>query len=821
MALRNEFGDDAWPIFDEWSRPAENYNARENKSRWSSFKSGGGITIASVYGMARDAGWRDDGTYRMPDPEELAARTRVRAEAEAEQRKERESTAVEAAKKASAILSIAPAATADNPYCRRKGIGPADTLREIDADRAAVVLGYVPSAKGEKLHDRLLMVPIKVRGKLSSLQLIDGAGRKHFLANGTIGGGYWATHAVSGDDGTGLTVLAGEGVATVTSAAAVLPGALGIAAMMNSNIPAVARLMRERYPHADVVILADIGKEAGEPDKYAVEAAGAISGRLAIPRFADGPARDRKDFNDMARLHGVEAVRKAIETAQTPSYASGANGADAWTGPQPLVSKIEPEAYPLDALPDGIREAVAEVATYMRAPVPLVASGALSALSLTCQHHVDVRRDARLCGPTSLFFLTIADSGERKTSVDGMFMAPLREWQRRRADEMKPEVDTHSANHAAWLAECDGVRAAIKDAAKTGKSSDHLKKRLVQLQQCEPRGPRVPWLFLGDETPENLAWRLHAQWPSAGLISSEAGVVFGGHGMGPDKALGYLTLLNVLWDGGEHSVGRKTSASFILRAARLTAGLQVQEAALLEFVERTGRLARGTGFFARFLTSWPRSTQGTREYREPERMPSLEAFQARLAALLERPVTIQDDGVLKPLLAHLGTDAKQAWIGFHDAIEKALGEGGELRDVRDVASKAAENAARLSALFQVYATDPTATGLEVKAEAFDRAGRIVAWHLSESRRFFGQLALPDDLAAAAKLDAWLIDHCRRERCTAVPKNHVRQCGPGHLRDSKRLDAALKVLTELDRVRVTTGRPAQITVNPALLGGAAS
>ena len=55
------------------------------------------------------------------------------------------------------------------------------------------------------------------------------------------------------------------------------------------------------------------------------------------------------------------------------------------------------------------------------------------------------------------------------------------------------------------------------------------------MQKAEPRRPRVPCLFLGDESPENLAWRLYSLWPSAGLISAEAGVVFGGHGMGADK----------------------------------------------------------------------------------------------------------------------------------------------------------------------------------------------------------------------------------------------------------------------------------------------
>ena len=60
-------------------------------------------------------------------------------------------------------------------------------------------------------------------------------------------------------------------------------------------------------------------------------------------------------------------------------------------------------AYPLDALPDTIRAAVEEVVGFVKAPIPLVASSALSALSLACQAHIDVKRAEGLQGPVGLF----------------------------------------------------------------------------------------------------------------------------------------------------------------------------------------------------------------------------------------------------------------------------------------------------------------------------------------------------------------------------------------------------------------------------------
>jgi len=162
----------------------------------------------------------------------------------------------------------------------------------------------------------------------------------------------------------------------------------------------------------------------------------------------------------------------------------------------------------------------------------------------------------------------------------------------------------------------------------------------------------------------------------------------------------------------------------------------------------------------------------------------------------------------------LAPDTKAAWVAYDNAIEEELADGGELRDVRDVASKIADNAVRLAAQFQMFEGGIRLVGLD----AFEGASRIAAWHLSEARRFFGELALPAELADAVRLDAWLTKYCRLERTHLVPKNVARQYGP--LRDGKRLDTALRELADLDRVRVAyEGKRRTIKVNPGLLEAA--
>ena len=93
------------------------------------------------------------------------------------------------------------------------------------------------------------------------------------------------------------------------------------------------------------------------------------------------------------------------------------------------------------------------------------------------------------------------------------------------------------------------------------------------------------------------------------MLSSEAGIVFGSHGMSGDSAMRNMALLNVLWDGGTHTIDRRTTDSYKVQDARLTMGLAVQADTVKAFFDNSKGLARGTGFLARFLIAWPTSTQ--------------------------------------------------------------------------------------------------------------------------------------------------------------------------------------------------------------------
>lgn len=488
--------------------------------------------------------------------------------------------------------------------------------------------------------------------------------------------------------------------------------------------------------------------------------------------------------------------------------------------PQPLINNLDPQAYPSEALPDLIKNAVDEVYGYVKAPYPLIASAAIGAISVALQSKYDVQRDPSLFGPCSTFFLTIADSGERKSTCDHFFTKAIKNYESSQSELFKPIVKKYESDLDIWEAKVTGIRGKIRELAKDKKSesreqSKDFENQLAELYNQKPKPPKIPRLIYSDATPEALAFSLYKNWPSGAIITSEAGIVFGSHAMNKEAIMRNLAMLNTLWDGGSLSVDRKTSDSFSVKGARLSISLQVQEPTLREFFKSGGNLARGTGFLARFLLSWPESTQGTRFYSDsPGVWPKVNQFQMQMERILNTSDSINGDGSLNPKLISLSPQAKKSWETYHDNIENLLRVGGELTDIRDVASKIADNAVRIAGLFQLFC-DPDSR--EISEENFLMASRIADWHLSESKRFFGEYALPPEIAKAMELDSWLLRYCKQENIDHVRKTHLMQHGPLQLRKKENLDGTLKELEVLGRVAVqNVDGSLYVFVNPELL-----
>jgi hypothetical protein len=167
-------------------------------------------------------------------------------------------------------------------------------------------------------------------------------------------------------------------------------------------------------------------------------------------------------FNTMVR---DSAVQWTSDLAN--DWDDTADEYDEWPDYVPLVrEEEEPKPFPVVALGTMMEEAVIEFKGYGKQPLSMIAGSALATASLACQGLADVGRDSQNIGPISLSVLTIAESGERKSSLDKAFSKALRDWEREKADEMKADIKKSIADHSVWEAKRNGLLAAIKENQK-------------------------------------------------------------------------------------------------------------------------------------------------------------------------------------------------------------------------------------------------------------------------------------------------------------------------------------------------------------------
>lgn len=752
---------------------------------------------AGVFGCWREGfsqTWCSKTNDTMTEAEREAHRQRLEAmrlQREADTAQRQDAAATVAAQR----WDAATPATA-HPYLARKGVQGHGVRVEADG---------------------FLIVPMRdTTGKLWNAERINPADSKD--KRGLYGGRRTGLYHAIGGKPTGRLIVC-EGFATGASIHEATGAAVAVA-FNAGNLLAVATELHRKYPALRLIVAADDDHMTpGNPGlTKATEAARAVGGSLAVPEFFGYERGDKHtDFNDLHQLAGAAAVQAGMDRAALVTAGaadSTATTASDWPDLHPLIAQTEAQPYPMDALPPLIHGAVQEVCGFVKAPVPLVAMSALAALSVAIQAHHDVQRAEKLEGPASLFLCCIADSGERKTSCDGYFTKALRDYEATERERAKPLIQEHLTDMDAWKAQRGGIQEKIKFLSKEGKPTNQLVAQLHDLDRAKPKAPRVPRLIYSDATPEALASNLATGWPSGAVLSNEGGIVLGGHAMNKDVAMRNMARLNQLWDGKIGATDRVTTESYGDTTARLTMSLQVQDPTLRAFFDNTKGLARGTGFLARFLVAWPESTMGTRMFTAPpDGWPALAGFNARLSAILNRPAPVDENGVLTPSMLSLAPDAKEAWVAFHDVIEAELANGGELFDLRDVGSKAADNVARLAALFHTFkgSIGP------IDADCIESAAQIVVWHLTEAKRFLGELAMPEEVANPMRLETWLLDWCRRKDTDQVSTRDIQRFGPGGLRDKATHTKAIEDLAEHGRARIVQdGRKKAVQINPALL-----
>jgi hypothetical protein len=394
-----------------------------------------------------------------------------------------------------------------------------------------------------------------------------------------------------------------------------------------------------------------------------------------------------------------------------------------------------------------------------QAPDALVGNSLLAAASLAVQPHANVQLPHGAIVPTSLYVISVAESGERKSAVDQLALHPHALFEKAKSDEQREAVEE--------------------------------RKRLPKAEMEKTEVPREAVFLASDPTVEGLCKLLHRGLPSIGVFSAEGGRFLGGYGMSDDAALRTAAGLSLFWDGAPVDRVRAGDGASKLYDRRIALHLMAQPRAAMQWLQNP--ILKDQGLFSRCLISYPKSTAGTRLFRAERaaETPAAANYVARMTQLLGGAWPINEFHELQPRTMRIVDSARDQWIDLHDQIEQAI--AGELREIRGLASKAAEHLARIAAVLTVM-NDPAATS--VTEDAMQRAAKLMEFYLGEALRLSNVQPQHEQAELAKVLWTWLVQ--RGKRYITLPE--MAQFGPGKLRKAQTLRTLMNVLGDHYMVR---------------------
>jgi hypothetical protein len=466
--------------------------------------------------------------------------------------------------------------------------------------------------------------------------------------------------------------------------------------------------------------------------------------------------------------------------------------------PLPLQREVaQPKPFPFEALGSILGPAARRIHEIVKAPDSICGQSVLAAAALITQAYADISIDGRT-HPLSLFMLTAAESGDRKSAVDNIVLKPIRDYEKKLAENFVSERQRYKNKLDAWKKHRERI---TRDS-----TPEDLEAELNKMSQ-EPRPPLEPHFLLEEPSYEGLVKLYAVGQPSMGLFSDEGGRMFGGYAMGKENMLKTACGLSSLWDGKPITRTRGGDENLLLYGRRFSSHLMIQEVVLSDVLKND--MLGGQGLIARFLIVSAISNAGERPYSsiDVSRDSSILKFYGHTSELLKKPRPLKNPDIqneLFPRLLELSADAKAKWVLFHDEIDGSLKPDGALRDVRRTANKAAEQALRIAGVLMLI-EDFDAESISL--DAIERAIVLTRFYLDEALRIGEMNNLDPDLGVAQAVLDWMRRRAAKEgnvMKTFSLQDIYQRAGPRDVRNKK---MALKVMGILEEHK-TVGRSSQ-------------
>lgn len=455
------------------------------------------------------------------------------------------------------------------------------------------------------------------------------------------------------------------------------------------------------------------------------------------------------------------------------------------------------QEFPFDAFPTSLLETIFDIESCTQSPPELIASAVLSALSLGCQSLINVKIHDTIISPVSLYSFVIAESGERKTTVDNLVFKPFHEHDRGVLLQYEEQKKEHEVRFKIWHQKENALLKCINKSTMKGLRTDDFSRQLEALYTEKPEPPKARRYIYNNTTPEALQRAMYIHSPQTGLITDEGANILN------RQTMSDFGFINHMWDGRDFHVERKTAPSFTIENGRITLSVMVQKKIFDDYLTRQGERARGSGLFARcFVLNIDKelSTQGQRFIRRQSGSKAgdlkyLNAFYQRINELLEKSASHKmTEG--KACLS-FESSALEEWKEIHDEIESSIGPDKDYVNMNDFASKLPNNLARLAALLSYYTEGECA----IKKEYVENAWLLCEWYMQQAIKLFGAR----EGYYEALLLSWLHREFKETGIDYVRFNTIRNAGPNVLRKGKLLERVIDRLEKEGAIDIVHSR----------------
>ena len=459
--------------------------------------------------------------------------------------------------------------------------------------------------------------------------------------------------------------------------------------------------------------------------------------------------------------------------------------------PEPLLPELAPpNPFPMDALPPILRAAAEAIADHVKAPQVLAAHAVIGATAHLAQARVNAPHMHAPDGmPCSLFLLTLADSGDRKSECQRLAFKVV--------DEAERE------GRKQWQGECERIKAAHRGDGKKKPKAD---------APAMPPDPRT--VYASDASFSKIVANfIHGQ-SYASWSTDEGGQFFGGHSMVSDTRTATLGGLVCLFDKGFAERDRATNnldGSGFAYGRRLSVLLLAQEIAVRQAL--ADPLLRGQGFLPRFLFASAPSLAGTR-FLTPDDLERqsyadarLQRFWARCREIyIEHPVISDEGGSLSPPVIVMNDAAQSEWLAFYNHTEGAQAPLQELHGLKPFASRAGELARRVATVLAFFERSTVIDGDTMRS-----ACKIVGHSLAEWARYTDAARVDPTAQTAHDLMQWLRAPKRADKWQTFTRDEIGKSGPPAVRSAARRDRVLSLLVE--RYHLTTADEKRFHIAP--------